>query len=81
MNRLAPLVDFHAELHNGQDSSDIELVSGGLTWSNFRRVWDQSCEKDMDLDTGTGTGVGNRKDDEQDEKELDYEMIQLLSKM
>jgi len=74
--RLAPLVDFHAELHNGQDSSDIELVSGGLTWSNFRRVWDQSCENDMD----TGS-TGNRKDDEQEEKELDYGMIQLLSKM
>ena len=52
-----------------------------MTWSNFRRVWDQSCEKDMDTGTGTGTGVGNLKDDEQEEEVLDYEMIQLLSKM
>ena len=81
MNRLAPLVDFHAELYNGQDSSDIELVSGGMTWSNFRSVWDQSCEKDIDTVTGSGSGVGNHKDDEQEEKELDYEMIQILSKM
>ena len=36
-------MDFHAELHNGVDSDDIELVSSELSWTLFRQVWDQKC--------------------------------------
>jgi hypothetical protein len=43
VRKLAPLVDFHAELHNGVDSDDIELVSSELSWTLFRQVWDQKC--------------------------------------
>jgi hypothetical protein len=37
---LAPLVDYHAELHNFPDS-DIELVKKGETWDDFRSHWIQ----------------------------------------
>ena len=43
VRKLAPLVDFHAELHNGVDSDDIELVSSELNWTMFRQIWDQKC--------------------------------------
>ena len=45
VRKLAPLVDFHAELHNGVDSDDIELVSSELNWNLFRKVWDQKCSE------------------------------------
>jgi len=76
VNRLAPLVDFHAELHNGQNSNEIELVSG--TWTKFIQVWqDQSCRKNI------GSSSKRKKEDADAEegKELDYDMVHLLSKM
>jgi dephospho-CoA kinase len=73
VNRLAPLVDFHAELHNGQNSEDIELVSSDLTWSKFRQVWNQSCQKEIDN--------SERKKQQHERRELDDEMLQILSKM
>jgi len=41
---LSPLADFVAELHNAPSTSDIELVTDGMTWSSFTSVWSQTCE-------------------------------------
>ena len=38
---LAPLVDFFAELHNAPNTTDVALVTKGMTWGSFRRVWIQ----------------------------------------
>ena len=41
--RLAPLVDFCAEIEN-PGTGDISLVSPqGWTWKSFRHQWDQRC--------------------------------------
>merc|ERR1712238_444241 len=40
---LAPLSDFFVELHNTPNAPDIKLVTEGMTWDSFRKVWDQTC--------------------------------------
>ena len=45
---LAPLSDFFAELFNAPGALDIELVTKGLTWKSFRKVWDQTCASSLD---------------------------------
>ncbi|GFH56011.1 hypothetical protein CTEN210_12487 [Chaetoceros tenuissimus] len=68
VRKLAPLVDFHAELHNGVDSDDIELVSSELNWTMFRQIWDQKSiyitQKSLDLITLSNpfTSISNRND-------------------
>jgi len=40
VERLAPLVDYHAELNNAATSGDIELVKPeDETWDDFRSHW------------------------------------------
>ena len=78
---LAPLVDFHAELLNAPQSDDIELVSEGMTWASFRQIWNQYCHEDV-----TDADDDNDKDRDSEaiawaEREVDYQMLRLLSKL
>lgn len=45
---LSPLADFVAELDNSPSSSDIELVTKGMTWSMFKNVWSQTCTEPLE---------------------------------
>ena len=50
VRRLAPLVDFICELHNSPDAEGgIRIVTEGVTWEDFGRVWQQSCPREEDI--------------------------------
>lgn len=40
---LSSKVDFCVEILNPPDADDVEIVTGGITWDFFRKVWKQSC--------------------------------------
>ncbi len=63
MKILSPLADFVAELHNAPSTSDIELVTDGMTWSSFTSVWSQTCEAN-EAERGEGGGGGAEEDHE-----------------
>lgn len=39
ISKLRHMVDFFAELYNAPGASDIELMTDGMSWESFRRVW------------------------------------------
>jgi len=42
VEKLAPLVDYHAEIHNPPNTDDVELVKPeGETWEKFKSHWIQ----------------------------------------
>uniref|UniRef100_A0A7S2I1W7 Zeta toxin domain-containing protein n=1 Tax=Helicotheca tamesis TaxID=374047 RepID=A0A7S2I1W7_9STRA len=63
---LGPLSDFFAELNNSPDNDDIELMTEGLSWDEFRRQWDQTCllEKDEER-IEKEEEIGETKDESQ----------------
>ena len=40
---LSKQVDFAVELLNAPHTDDVEIVTQGVTWDSFQRVWRQSC--------------------------------------
>lgn len=40
---LGPQADYFVEVNNAPDTPDIELVTDGETWENFKSKWVQAC--------------------------------------
>ena len=49
---LSKKVDFSVELRNAPGSTDVEIMTKGVTWSSFARTWKPSCEPVRPLRTG-----------------------------
>jgi predicted kinase len=47
VERLRPLADFYARLHNAEDAEITIEAPPGLTWKAFREAWTQSCDVGM----------------------------------
>ena len=43
VKELSPLVDYFCELSNAPNAPDIELLTKGETWENFKKHWMQTC--------------------------------------
>ena len=40
---LSRKADFTVQLQNAPDSSDVEIVTKGIDWVSFTRMWEPSC--------------------------------------
>lgn len=45
---LSQKVDYAVELLNAPGASDVQIVTKGVTWSSFKRMWKQQCVRSMD---------------------------------
>ncbi|GKY99368.1 hypothetical protein MPSEU_000891600 [Mayamaea pseudoterrestris] len=43
VERLSPLVDYHATINNPPNVDDIQLQTPGETWETFHKQWLQTC--------------------------------------
>ena len=47
---LSRKADFAVQLHNAPRSSDVEIVTKGIDWTSFTKMWEQSCTQvEMDV--------------------------------
>jgi hypothetical protein len=59
VEKLSPLVDYTAELHNAPHADDIQLVAPkGETWDSFKEQWSQTCAWEPKRIAQTKLGAG-----------------------
>lgn len=42
---LSRKADFAVQLHNAPRSCDVEIVTQGINWASFTKMWEQSCAR------------------------------------
>ena len=55
VKRLGPLADFFCELWNSPEKDDVQIISDGIGWKKFTKVWEQNCpppDQQHEEDTG-----------------------------
>ena len=43
VKRLGPLADFFCELWNSPKQDDVQIMTDGIGWKEFTKVWEQKC--------------------------------------